>query len=239
MDFVQKIEDTAVELVQQGLTPALQLMTYYRCALMAVETKFKILDEEFSLSHDRNPIDHIKTRIKTPDSIRKKMRTLQIPLTVNSIEQNLHDVAGIRVICQFVDDIYVLADCLLAQDDVILVDKKDYIAQPKESGYRSLHLIIEVPIFLHNEKRQMKVEVQLRTMAMDFWASLEHRLAYKKTIHNEKADTISDELRTCADTSVWLDLKMKDIRDNIESMEKADKRNEHRLGGLFTALENG
>jgi putative GTP pyrophosphokinase len=224
MDFVQRIEDNVAELFQQGLTPALQLMTYYRCALMEVETKFKVLDEEFSLSHDRNPIEHIKTRVKTPDSIRRKMRKLQIPLSVESIEQNLHDVAGIRVICQFVDDIYALADCLLAQDDVALVDKKDYIANPKESGYRSLHLIIEVPIFLHNEKRQMKVEVQLRTIAMDFWASLEHRLAYKKDMNDERASNISSELKNCAETSVWLDLKMKDIRDNIERMEKDESK---------------
>jgi putative GTP pyrophosphokinase len=223
MNFVQKIENSFAELFQEKLTPALQLMTYYRCALMAVETKFKILDEEFSLSHDRNPIEHVKTRIKTPDSIRKKMRTLRIPLSIDSVERNLHDIAGIRVICQFVDDIYVLADCLLAQDDVSLVDKKDYIANPKESGYRSLHLIIEVPIFLHNEKRHMKVEVQLRTIAMDFWASLEHRLTYKKSINNERANNISNELKNCAETSVWLDLKMKDIRDNIESMEKTGK----------------
>ncbi|AEF84654.1 RelA/SpoT domain protein [Treponema primitia ZAS-2] len=220
MGFVQRIEENVVGIFQKKIAPALQLMTYYRCALMEVETKFKVLNEEFSLSHDRNPIEHIKTRIKTPESIRKKMRTLQIPKNVDSLEKNIHDIAGIRIICQFVDDIYVLADCLLAQDDVALIEKKDYIANPKESGYRSLHLIIEVPIFLHNEKRQMKVEVQLRTIAMDFWASLEHRLTYKKDINNEKANNISSELKNCAETSVWLDLKMQDIRNNIERIEK-------------------
>jgi putative GTP pyrophosphokinase len=220
MDIVRKIEDDFARIFRRNFTPVIKLMSYYRCALMAVEVKLDILKEEFSLSHDRNPIEHIKTRIKTPDSIRKKMRTLKLPLTVDSVEKNIHDIAGIRVICQFVDDIYVLADCLLAQDDVTLVDKKDYIANPKESGYRSLHLIVEVPIYLHNEKRQMKVEIQLRTIAMDFWASLEHRLTYKKSINNERAHNISNELKNCAETSAWLDLKMKDIRDNIESMEK-------------------
>jgi putative GTP pyrophosphokinase len=226
MDFVQKLEENFAKLFEKNLTPAVQLMSYYRCALMAVETKFKILDEEFSLSHDRNPIEHIKTRIKTPESIAKKMRKLQIPLTINametvdSIERNINDIAGIRIICQFVDDIYVLADCLLSQDDVTLVEKKDYIASPKESGYRSLHLIIKVPIFLHNKKKQMKVEVQLRTIAMDFWASLEHRLNYKNNTDIEKVNSISRELKNCAETSVWLDLKMKDIRDNIERIEK-------------------
>jgi putative GTP pyrophosphokinase len=229
MGFVQKLEENFAKLFEKNLTPVVQLMSYYRCALMAVETKFKILDEEFSLSHDRNPIEYIKTRIKTPESIAKKMRKLQIPLTINtletvdSIEKNINDIAGIRIICQYVDDIFVLADCLLSQDDITLVEKKDYITNPKESGYRSLHLIIEVPIFLHSEKRQMKVEVQLRTMAMDFWASLEHKLNYKKNISNEKADNISKELKNCAETSVWLDLKMKDIRDNIERIEKSGK----------------
>jgi putative GTP pyrophosphokinase len=223
MDFVQKMEDNFARIFRQSFTPALKLMSYYRCALMAVETKFKILDEEFSFSHDRNPIEHIKTRIKTPDSIRIKMRTLKIPLTLDSVEQNIHDIAGIRIICQFIDDIYALAGCLLSQDDVTLADRKDYIANPKENGYRSLHLIIEVPIYLHNEKRQMKVEVQLRTIAMDFWASLEHRLAYKKPINNERVQNISHELKNCAETSAWLDLKMKDIRDNIESTERNEK----------------
>ncbi|GHU72775.1 GTP pyrophosphokinase [Spirochaetia bacterium] len=220
--FVQKIEDDFVQIFEKSLTPALQLMSYYRCALMEVETKFKVLNEELSLSHDRNQIEHIKTRIKAPDSIRRKMRKLGIPLTVESIEKNIHDIAGIRIICQFVDDIYVLADCLLSQDDVKLIERKDYIANPKESGYRSLHLIIEVPIFLHNEKRQMKVEVQLRTIAMDFWASLEHRLNYKKNIPRDKIDAITKELKNCAETSVWLDLKMQDIRDSIERLEKSE-----------------
>jgi putative GTP pyrophosphokinase len=220
MDFVQKMEDNFSRIFRKSFTPALKLMSYYRCALMTVETKFKVLNEEFSLSHDRNPIEHIKTRIKTPESIRKKMRVLKTPLTIDSVEKNIHDIAGIRVICQFVDDIYVLADCLLAQDDITLAGRKDYIANPKESGYRSLHLIVEVPIYLHNDKRQMKVEVQLRTIAMDFWASLEHRLTYKKTIDNERVHNISRELKNCAETSSWLDSKMKDIRDNIESMEK-------------------
>ncbi|MFP3043315.1 GTP pyrophosphokinase family protein [Treponema primitia] len=220
MDFVQKIEENVAGIFQKKLAPALQLMTYYRCALMEVETKFKVLNEEFSLSHDRNPIEHIKTRIKTPESIRKKMCALHIPRNVSSLEKNIHDIAGIRIICQFVDDIYVLADCLLAQDDVTLIEEKDYIANPKESGYRSLHLIIEVPIFLHTEKRLMQVEVQLRTIAMDFWASLEHRLTYKKEKNSEKANSISGELKNCAETSVWLDLKMQDIRNNIERIGK-------------------
>lgn len=129
---------------------------------MEIETKFKVLNEQFSLQHDRNPIDTIKTRLKTPESILKKLKKKNLPFSLACVEQYVNDVAGIRVICPFVDDIYMLADCLLRQDDIQLINQKDYIAQPKENGYRSLHLIVEVPIFLQNEKRSMKVEVQLR-----------------------------------------------------------------------------
>ncbi|MDR1909755.1 MAG: GTP pyrophosphokinase family protein [Spirochaetaceae bacterium] len=214
---IQKFEDGFFGIIHKSIEPAQKLLSYYRCALMEVETKFRVLDEEFSFVHERNPIDNIKSRVKNFESIRKKLRQRRLPVTVNSIEENLHDVAGIRIICPFVDDIYMLADCLLRQDDITLLEKKDYIAQPKESGYRSLHLIIEIPIFLHNEKRHMKVEVQLRTIAMDFWANLEHRLRYKKDIDEETAKKLSVELSACAETSAALDLRMKNIRDSIEN----------------------
>ena len=125
-----------------------ELMSRYRCAIMEVETKFKVLNEQFSLQHDRNPIESIKTRLKSPDSILEKLHRKNLPLTLSSIENNLFDIAGIRVICSFVDDIYMLADCLIRQDDITLLEEKDYIRNPKENGYRSLHLIVEVPIFL-------------------------------------------------------------------------------------------
>ena len=138
-----------------------------------------MLNEQFSVQYDRNPIETIKTRLKSMESIAGKMRKKELPLTLASLEEHLFDIAGIRVICSFPEDIYLLADCLLKQDDIRLIQKKDYIRNPKPSGYRSLHLIVEVPIFLEKEKRLMKVEVQLRTIAMDFWASLEHKLRYK------------------------------------------------------------
>jgi putative GTP pyrophosphokinase len=216
-DLSRKMEDNIVKMFEEGISPFLKLMSYYRCALMAVETKFNILNEEIAFSHERNPIEHIKTRIKTPDSIRRKMRNLKLHPTVAAIEKNIHDVAGIRIICQFINDIFVLADCLLAQDDIKLLEKKDYITRPKENGYRSLHLIIEVPIFLHNEKRFMKVEVQLRTIAMDFWATLEHKLHYKKDLDKELEKSISQELKICAEESIKLDLKMQNIQDRIEN----------------------
>jgi putative GTP pyrophosphokinase len=192
-------------------------MSYYKCALLEVETKFKVLDEEFSFLHERNPIDSIKTRIKSFNSIRKKLRQNQFPLTIESLEHNIHDIAGIRIICPFIDDIYMLTNCFLSQDDVILLEKKDYIAQPKKNGYRSLHLIIEIPIFLNSEKRPVKVEIQLRTIAMEFWANLEHRLRYKKDIDKNLADELSIELSDCAKMIAELDLRMKNIHDRIEN----------------------
>jgi putative GTP pyrophosphokinase len=218
--IMQNLENKLVGKIQDSLAPAQKLIAYYKCALMEIETKFNVLNEEFSLIHERNPIETIKTRIKSWDSIRKKMQRLQLPKNIESIEKNLHDIAGIRVICPFIDDIYVLANCLTRQDDISLIEKKDYIAEPKENGYRSLHLIIELPIFLHNEKRSMKVEVQLRTIAMDFWASLEHRLRYKKDINTAIAHEIAGELTECAATSAGLDLKMQKIREKIEGTAK-------------------
>lgn len=187
-----------------------KLMSYYQCALMEVETKFRVLDEEFTLQHDRNPINSIKTRLKKITSIRDKMERKEIPISVSAIEENLNDVAGVRVICSFPEDVYSLADALLKQDDVTLIEKKDYIKNPKENGYRSLHLIISVPIFLHDEKRSMKVEIQLRTIAMDCWASLEHQLHYKKT--NEFTEEMEEELCECARLSTELDARMDRLR---------------------------
>lgn len=135
---------------------------------------------------------------------------------MESVEENIKDIAGVRVICSFLEDIYMLADCLLNQDDIKLIEKKDYIKNPKKSGYRSLHLIIEVPIFLQDEKKSMKVEVQLRTIAMDFWASLEHKLRYKKNIAPEEAEIISKELLECSEISADLDKRMENICNQID-----------------------
>ena len=191
------------------------LFTYYECAMMGVETKFKVLDQEYSLIHDRNPIESIKTRIKSIDSVTEKITRYGIPLTIESIEENINDIAGVRVICSFPDDIYTLAECLLEQDDVTLIQKKDYIQSPKASGYRSLHLIISVPIFLEHKKRDMKVEVQFRTIAMDFWASLEHNLRYKNNIPDELSAELAEELLECAEISSSLDIRMQNIRKRL------------------------
>lgn len=186
----------------------------YECAMLEIKTKLDVLNTELSLQKSRNPFETIKSRIKSPESILEKMKRNHIPMTVEDMEKNMNDIAGIRVICSFPDDIYMLADCLLAQDDITLIARKDYIKKPKPNGYRSLHLIVEVPIFLTDEKKLMRVEVQFRTIAMDFWASLEHKMKYKK--HIEKAESISNELYYCAELIAQLDGRMQQIREKIE-----------------------
>ncbi|WP_337519583.1 GTP pyrophosphokinase [Anaerotignum faecicola] len=193
----------------------MELMMQYRCALMEVETKLNVLNAEFTMKNNRNPFESIKSRIKTPKSILEKLQRKGFEISVKGIEENLADVAGIRVICSFPDDIYATAKMLTDQDDIRVIQVKDYIINPKSNGYRSLHLILEVPIFLSNEKKNMKVEVQFRTIAMDFWASLEHKLKYKKNIEN--AEEISKELQRCAEASSQLDLRMQALRDRIEA----------------------
>ena len=196
----------AYEWIQQKGMEVQKRMAYYRCAMMEIETKLKVLDEEYSLQYDRNPINSIKIRLKKMPSIAEKLERKNLPVTLTAIEENLNDVAGIRVICSFPEDVYTLAEALLKQDDITLIEKKDYIKKPKENGYRSLHLIVAVPIFLEEEKRMMKVEVQLRTIAMDCWASLEHQLRYKKDC--EFTAEMEKQLYECAQLSIELDAKM-------------------------------
>lgn len=152
------MSDEFLDFVNKNMKPIEKQMSYYQCAIMEVETKFKVLNEQYSLEYDRNPIEDIKSRVKSMESLIKKIRKKDIPLTLSSIEENIHDIAGVRVICSFPDDIYMLADCLLSQDDITLLEKKDYIKNPKPGGYRSLHLIVSVPIFLQDGKRNMTVE---------------------------------------------------------------------------------
>ena len=192
------------------------LMTYYKCAILEIETKFRVLNEQFSMMHERNPIESIRSRLKSMDSIREKLKRRNHEFSVGSIEENLSDIAGVRIICAFKDDIYMLADCLINQDDVKLIEKKDYIKNPKPNGYRSLHLIVEIPIFLQNEKKHIRVEVQLRTIAMESWANLEHRMRYKKNLPQELLEITNEELYECAKLSSMLDEKMQNIRNMIE-----------------------
>lgn len=210
------INDEFFNIIHENIRPMNELMAYYRCAMMEVETKFNVLNEEFSLQYDRNPIESIKSRLKSGESIAKKLKRKGLPFSLEAMEESIKDVAGVRVICSFPEDIYMLADCLLRQDDIKLIEKKDYIKNPKKSGYRCLHLIIEVPIFLKNQKKSMKVEVQLRTIAMDFWASLEHKLRYKKNINLEEIERLEKDLIECSEISASLDKRMEEIRSRIE-----------------------
>lgn len=198
------------------------MFTYSECAMMEVETKLRVLNEEFMLKYDHSPIETIKSRMKSMDSLLEKLNRYKVPLTMESIEANINDIAGVRVICSFQEDIYALADCLLEQDDITLIDRKDYIRSPKSNGYRSLHLIVSVPIFLEHDKKDMKVEVQLRTIAMDFWASLEHKIRYKQNLPEEMQEILYDELLECAIISIDLDKRMQNIRNQLDDVRGDD-----------------
>lgn len=193
-----------------------ELMLMYNCALKEIRTKFEVLNAEFKIRYQRNPISGIQTRLKRTSSIAEKLVRLGLPFRMDSIEEHIHDVAGVRIICSYVDDIYTLADALLKQDDITLVTRKDYIHNPKPNGYRSLHLIVEVPVFFADCKKNVKVEVQIRTIAMDFWASLEHQLKYKQSIPQQ--EQIIARLKSCADVINATDCEMLNIRKEIESI---------------------
>ena len=223
-EFVRKslLSDEFLDLVQKNKKPFDLMMSYYQCAIMEIETKFRVLDQEYSLEYDKNPIEAIKSRVKSPESLAKKIRRKNIPMSLTSIEENIKDIAGVRVICSFPDDIYELEESFLKQDDIILIERKDYIKNPKPSGYRSLHLIVQVPIFLQNTKKFVTVEVQLRTIAMDFWASLEHKIYYK--FEGNAPEYISKDLQECAKMVSELDDKMLSLNEAIqECIAQQDK----------------
>lgn len=192
-----------------------RLMTYYECAIMEVVTKLRVFDAEFKLQHDRNPIDSVSSRLKSTESIAEKLVRKGYPMMVESIEANLNDVAGVRVVCALPEDAYTLANALAAQDDVGLVRCRDYMAHPKESGYRSLHIIVEIPIFLESEKRPMKVEVQFRSIAQNFWATLDHQFQYKKDFDVAEEESIIAELKAVAAEAATLDERMQALRHRI------------------------
>lgn len=192
-----------------------QLMTKYGCAIREVRTKFEVLNDELSIKSNRNPIHAIHSRVKSPDSVIDKLDRKGLEFNLENIQSEIQDVAGIRVICDFVDDIYEIADMLLKQDDIKLISYKDYIRAPKPNGYRSYHMIVEIPVFFSDGRENLKVEVQLRTIAMDFWASLEHELKYKKDIDESVSASISTQLYECASTIAEMDSKMQDIKNQI------------------------
>lgn len=202
-----------------------EVLMKYSCAIKEVKTKLEVLNNEFTIKKQRNPIEIVTTRVKTPSSIVEKLKRRGFEVSIQSLIANLNDVAGIRVICSFVDDIYAIAEMLTKQDDVTLIRVKDYIKNPKPNGYRSLHLIIEIPVFFSDEKDNIKVEVQIRTIAMDFWATLEHQLQYKQEeIHLPDIEEIKIGLKDCANIISNTDVRMMELRDRIEYLKLMQKR---------------
>lgn len=192
------------------------LMMMYNCAIREIKTKLEVLDEEFSTRYKRNPIASIQTRVKKPLSIYKKLQKYGLGISEENIINGLNDVAGVRVICSFIEDIYMVAALLANQDDITVLKVKDYIENPKPNGYRSYHMIVEIPVFFSRGKTPMKVEIQIRTIAMDFWASLEHQLRYKKDIEAVKGhEEISEKLLACAETIAKTDIEMQKIKRMI------------------------
>jgi putative GTP pyrophosphokinase len=195
-----------------------EVMMMYDCAMLEVKTKLEVLNNEFQIRSKRNPIEFIKCRIKSQASIMEKLKRKGLEDTLESIMENINDIAGIRVICSFIDDIYAIAEMLEKQDDIIVIDKEDYISSPKPNGYRSLHMDVEIPVFFSDKKQKMRVEVQIRTIAMDFWASLEHQIYYKKGLH--APESIIRELKECAETISVTDFRMQDIRKELAEYSK-------------------
>ncbi|MCI5481171.1 MAG: GTP pyrophosphokinase family protein [Lachnospiraceae bacterium] len=191
-----------------------EMMMMYNCAIREVRTKLEVLNDELSIRDTHNPIEMIKSRVKKPVSIVEKLQRRGYPIRVESAMEHLKDVAGIRVICSFIDDIYKVADMLASQDDVKVLEVKDYIKYPKPNGYRSYHMIVEIPVFFSDRTLMLCVEVQIRTIAMDFWASLEHEMKYKKDV--EGADVIVKRLAEIAERINQTDMEMQDIRDEIK-----------------------
>ena len=197
-----------------------QIRGVYAAAINEINVRLQTLDQEFSYRNRHNPIHHIKSRVKTLNSIIKKLNDTGVPVSISSAKKNLHDIAGVRVICRYQDDIYRIANLLLAQDDISLILEKDYIQNPKPNGYRSLHIVVDVPVYMSHGKLYTTVEIQIRTVAMDFWATLEHGIRYKAT--EEIPQSIVDQLRECADVITETDIKMQDIFKALQQVHDVD-----------------
>ncbi len=209
-------EDTGQQVMEQ-MFKFVEMEHLYESAIREVKTKLEILDSEFRTKYSYNPIHHIEDRLKSPQSILEKLQRKGVPFSVQSVKDNLQDVAGVRVICNYIEDIYTVADLLTAQDDVNLIKRKDYIDSPKPNGYRSLHLVIETPVYLSDKKEMVNVEVQIRTIAMDFWASLEHELKYKSD--TDVSAELASQLRDCAETIAATDKKMQQIYKTLKEID--------------------
>ena len=216
LKLMEAVDEETLEWAQKASRDFAKRMSYYKCAMLEVETRFHVLNEEYVLEHGRSPMNSIKSRLKTLPSLREKLERKHIPFDVDTLEQQINDIAGVRVICSFPEDVYTMANAFLAMDDIEVLQRKDYISNPKHNGYRSLHLIVAIPVHLAEGKRMTKVEIQLRTIAMDFWASLEHQLRYKQD--NAFTEEMAAELYECAQLSAALDIRMDNLRKSVQEM---------------------
>ena len=199
-----------------------QIQGVYEAAIREIDARLQTLDSEFSFKHMHNPIHHIESRVKSLGSIVRKLHSMGSPISISCAKKTLHDIAGVRVVCRYVDDIYRIADLLLSQDDISLIMEKNYIESPKANGYRSLHIVVDVPVYMSKGKLFIPVEIQIRTVAMDFWATLEHGIRYKAT--DEIPQSIVDELRACADVITETDYKMQEIFKALQMVgDKVDE----------------
>lgn len=217
LDTVKQLfpENTG-ELFVEEMYKFIEMEHLYESAIREVKTKLEILDSEFRTKYAYNPIHHIEDRLKSPKSIFEKLHRKEKSFSVESAKSNLHDIAGVRVICNYIDDIYTVADLLTAQDDIKLIKRKDYIREPKPNGYRSLHLVIQTPVYLSEAKEEVFAEVQIRTIAMDFWASLEHELKYKTD--TEVSADLAARLKQCAETIAATDAEMQEIYQTLKEI---------------------
>lgn len=201
-----------------------RFMMAYKFALDKMDTKIDILKQEFEYIHEYTPIEHVTSRLKSPESLISKVQRKKIPLSLSGIKEQVHDIAGIRITCSFLSDIYTISNMIERQKDLRVIEIKDYIAKPKPNGYRSLHLIIEVPVFMSDREIHVYVEVQIRTIAMDFWASLEHKIFYKynKTIPKR----LVNELKEAAESASALDYKMESIHKEVTNIKAAQEEEE-------------
>ncbi|ETB70295.1 GTP pyrophosphokinase [Bacillus sp. CPSM8] len=186
----------------------------YKFALDQMDTKFSIISQEYNLIHGHNPIEHTKSRVKSFESLINKLVRKGCDITTKAAKEHINDIAGLRIVCSFLSDIYNMVEVLKEHEDIKILNMKDYIKNPKPNGYRSLHLIVEVPVYLTNRVEHAKVEIQIRTIAMDFWASLEHKIYYK--LNNEVPNQLTDELKEAADIANYLDEKMLHIRTKAD-----------------------
>lgn len=210
-----------MEQVKRIRTEMKRFMLMYKFALSELETKIEILQEEFQIIHDYSPIEHTKSRLKSPESILKKIQRKDMNISLTNIRENVKDIAGMRITCSFISDIYQILDMLQNQSDITVVEIKDYIKDPKENGYQSLHLLIKIPVFMSDRTELVPVEVQIRTIAMDFWASLEHKIFYK--YDQFVPEHLLEELKEAADSAAALDQKMERLHNEVKAIKDENK----------------